>query len=85
MNKKSNLQKNLKFHCFKCQTLYQLMEVHSQAKQTCPDNCLTKWQSLCHGYYKEKILAYLALQEEENEKAAEKLANWPDWLKKPTK
>ena len=60
------------------------MEVHSQAKQNCSDNCLTKWQELCHDYYKEKILAYIALQEEAQEKELED-QQIPDWLKKKSK
>ena len=84
MNKKPNLQKNLKFHCWRCQAVYQLIEVHSQAKQNCSDNCLTKWQELCHDYYKEKILAYIALQEEAQEKELED-QQIPDWLKKKSK
>jgi hypothetical protein len=84
MNKKPNLQKNLKFHCWRCQTVYQLMEVHSQVNQTCSDNCLKKWQEICHDYYKEKILAYIALQEEAQEKELED-QQIPDWLKKKSK
>ncbi len=85
MPKINHLKKNLKFQCCRCQTIYQLMEVHSQTKQNCSDNCLTKWQEICHDYYKEKILAYLALQEEQNEKSLEKAQELPDWLKKVTK
>ena len=85
MKKNNHLQKNLKFHCFKCQTLYQLMEVHSQTVSTCANECLTKWRELCHEYYQEKILGYLKQQEEQNEKALADSANWPDWLKKSDK
>jgi len=40
--KKNNLQKQLKFHCFACQTVYQLIEVHSQDSSNCSDDCRTK-------------------------------------------
>ncbi|MDR1670567.1 MAG: hypothetical protein LBR43_02505 [Spiroplasmataceae bacterium] len=66
MSKKNNsLQKQLKFHCFQCQTLYQLMELHSQSKPKCPESCQRKWQEICHEYYQEKVLGYIRQQEEE--------------------
>ena len=84
MKKSNNLQKQLKFHCPTCKNIYQLLEIQP-SNNNCADNCLTKWQEICHDYYKEKILAYLALQEEAQEKELEKSETWPDWLKKPAK
>ena len=71
MNKKNNLQKQLKFHCFACQTVYQLIEVHSQDSSNCSDDCQTKWQKILHEYYQEKVLGYIRQQEEENEESEE--------------
>lgn len=68
MSKKNNsLQRKLKFHCSQCETLYQLMELHSQSKPNCSENCRTKWQDLCHEYYQEKVLGYIQQQEQEAE------------------
>ena len=62
---KNNFQKQLKFHCFACQTVYQLIEIHSQNSPNCSDNCQTKWQTILHEYYQEKVLGYIQKQEEE--------------------
>ncbi|WNE40579.1 MAG: hypothetical protein mread185_000036 [Mycoplasmataceae bacterium] len=85
MKKNNSLQRKLKFHCFQCQTLYQLMEIHSQNKPNCPESCRQKWQELCHEYYQEKVLGYIQQQEEQKEQDLEQSTNWPDWLKKPAK
>ena len=86
MTKKTNhLQKQLKFHCWKCQTVYQLSEIHSQTSSDCSDNCRKKWQELCHEYYNEKVLGYVAQQEEAKEKELEEKQENYDWLKKSTK
>ena len=71
MNKKNNLQKQLKFHCFACQTVYQLIEVHSRDSSNCSENCRERWQKILHEYYQEKVLGYIRQQEEENEKEEE--------------
>ena len=67
MNKKNNLQKQLKFHCFTCQTVYQLIEVHSQDSSNCSNDCRNKWQALLHEYYQEKVLGYIQKQEEDKD------------------
>ena len=64
--KKNNLQKQLKFHCWRCQTVYQLMEIHSQDSSNCSDNCRKRRQALLHEYYQEKVLGYIRQQEEED-------------------
>ena len=69
--KKNNLQKQLKFHCFRCQTIYQLIEAHSQDSSNCSDNCRKRWQAILHEYYQEKVLGYIRQQEEENEESEE--------------
>jgi len=71
--KKPNFQKQLKFHCFKCQTIYQIIEIHSQTAPNCPDQCQQKWQEICHEYYQEKVLGYLQQQELEAENETEEL------------
>lgn len=58
-------EKSRKFHCFRCQTIYQLIEVHSQESSNCSDNCQKKWQTILHEYYQEKVLGYIRQQEEE--------------------
>ena len=65
--KKNNFQKQLKFHCFRCQTVYQLIELHSQANFNCSDACRIRWQDILHEYYQEKVLGYIRKQEEEEE------------------
>lgn len=82
--KNEQLRKQLQFHCWKCQTIYQLIEVHSQVQPKCPDNCSQKWQAICHEYYNEKVLSYIAKQEEENGKKLEERDNY-DWINKSRK
>jgi hypothetical protein len=66
MTKKPNhLQKQLKFHCSACQTLYQLLEIQSGKNDNCLEQCLTKWQELLAKYYQEKVLFHLSQQESE--------------------
>ena len=64
---KNNFQKQLKFHCFACQTVYQLIEVHSKDSSNCSDDCRDKWQAILHEYYQEKVLGYIRQQEEAEE------------------
>jgi hypothetical protein len=85
MKKNNHLQKQLKFHCPACKSIYQLLELQPKNDDKCSANCLEKWQEICHDYHKEKTLAHLSLQEEANEKALEKSQELPDWLKKVTK
>jgi hypothetical protein len=65
--KKNNFQKQLKFYCFACQAVYQLIEVHNQNSSSCLDNCQTRWQEILHEYYQEKVLGYIRQQEENAE------------------
>jgi hypothetical protein len=67
MSKKSNFQKHLKFHCYYCQTVYQLTEIHSRVSFNCSEDCRTRWQEILHEYYQEKVLGYLKQQEEKAE------------------
>jgi endogenous inhibitor of DNA gyrase (YacG/DUF329 family) len=69
MNKKNNFQKQLKFHCSRCQAVYQLIELHSRTSPNCSERCQIRWQDLLHEYYQEKVLGYIRKQEEENEKS----------------
>ena len=75
MSKKNNFQKQLKFHCFDCQAVYQLVEIHNQSSFNsgfkCADDCQTKWQVILHEYYQEKVLGYLHQQEKEQEESEE--------------
>lgn len=68
MPKKNNLQKQLRFHCFACRTVYQLIEVHSQDSSNCSENCRVRWQAILHEYYQEKVLGYIRQQEEAEDK-----------------
>ncbi len=67
--KKNNFQNQLKFHCFRCQTVYQLIEVHSHTNFNCSDSCQKRWQKILHEYYQEKVLGYIRKQEEEQEES----------------
>ena len=67
MTKNSNhFHQQLKLHCANCQTIYQLLEIHTGNNANCTDNCLTKWQTLLFNHYQEKILFHLS-QEQENQ------------------
>ena len=81
MSKKNKtIEKTLQFNCSTCQKIYQLIETHfhylvkinsldlrfSKIGE-CSDNCQTKWQTILHEHYQEKVLGYIQKQEEQKE------------------
>lgn len=69
-NKKiKHLQKQLKFTCPICQTIYQLLEIHQSSniellKGKCLNNCLEKWQRTLQDYHSKELMVDINKQEE---------------------
>jgi len=71
---KNKLERNLRFHCQKCKTVYQLIETQLGQNDNCSANCLKKWQEILQDHYQEKIMSHITKQEEERQ-AKEKEEN----------
>ena len=77
MKKNKLIEKTLQFNCSTCQKIYQLIETHYLKnthyliKGECSDNCQEQWRQILHDYYQEKVLAYLAKKEQEEEEEPE--------------
>ena len=86
MNKKNNLQKQLKFHCSVCFTIYQLQEVKQSLKTNketkCLNNCSQKWKALLVEYCQEQIILDLTRKEQQKDNQSKELANQLEKIRK---
>ena len=84
MNKKNNLQKQLKFHCFACQTTWQLLIIRTDLnKETkCSNHCSQKWENLLIAYCQEQIILDLTRKEQQKDNQSKELANQLEKIRK---